>query len=132
MKRKNLFGFKGMLTLMLSFMAFSLSAQNITLRGTVTDDTGVEVIGATVIVAGEASRGTVTDFEGNYTLTNVPSNGSLQISYVGMVTQTIPVNGRTTINIVLTSDNELTGGSGRYGAGFIQREKSIRLCCYRN
>ncbi len=58
-------------------------------------------------MAGDASRGTVTDFDGKYTLTNVPSNGSLQISYVGMVTQTIPVNGRTTIDAVLASDSEL-------------------------
>ena len=107
MKSKNLFPTKGFFTLLLSVFAFSISAQNVTVSGTVTDDTGLEVIGATVIVAGDASRGTVTDFDGKYTLNNVPSNGSLQISYVGMVTQTIPVNGRTTIDVVLTSDSEL-------------------------
>lgn len=107
MKSKNLFSTKGFFTLLLSVFAFSISAQNVTISGTVTDDTGLEVIGATVIVAGDASRGTVTDFDGKYTLNNVPSNGSLQISYVGMVTQTIPVNGRTTIDVVLTSDSEL-------------------------
>lgn len=107
MKRRKLFSTKGMFTLLLSVLAFSVSAQNVTVSGTVTDDTGVEVIGATVIVAGDASRGTVTDFDGRYTLTNVPSNGSLQISYVGMVTQTIPVNGRTTIDVVLVTDSEL-------------------------
>ena len=107
MKSKNLFSTKGFFTLLLSVFAFSISAQNVTVNGTVTDDTGLEVIGATVIVAGDASRGTVTDFDGKYTLSNVPSNGSLQISYVGMVTQTIPVNGRTTIDVVLTADSEL-------------------------
>jgi iron complex outermembrane receptor protein len=40
-------------------------------------------------------------------LSNVPANGSLQISYVGMVTQTVPVNGRTTINVVLSTDTEI-------------------------
>lgn len=107
MKSKNLFSVKGIFTLLLSVFAFSISAQNVTVSGTVTDDTGLEVIGATVVVAGDASRGTVTDFEGKYTLTNVPSNGSLRISYVGMVTQTIPINGRTTIDVVLKTDSEL-------------------------
>ncbi len=97
----------GVFTVSLLLCSLNLSAQTITVSGTVTDDAGVEVIGATVIVAGDASRGTVTDFDGKYTLTNVPSNGSLQISYVGMVTQTIPVNGRTTIDAVLASDSEL-------------------------
>lgn len=78
-----------------------------TVSGTVTDDTGLEVIGATVIVVGNATHGTVTDFEGKYTLSNVPANGSLQISYVGMVTQVIPVNGRTTIDVVLAADTEM-------------------------
>ncbi len=107
MKRKNVFNMKGLLIVLLSFFTFTISAQNITVSGTITDDTGFEVIGATVIVVGDASHGTVTDIDGNYTLSNVPSDGSLQISYVGMKTQVIAVNGRTTINVVLESDTEL-------------------------
>jgi len=52
----------------------------------------MSVIGATVMVENNSSIGTVTDIDGNYTLNNVPSNASLQFSYVGMVTQIIPVN----------------------------------------
>jgi hypothetical protein len=108
MKSKNLFSMKGFFILLLSLCAFSISAQTtVTVSGTVTDDTGLEVIGATVIVVGNATHGTVTDFEGKYTLSNVPANGSLQISYVGMVTQVIPVNGRTTIDVVLAADTEM-------------------------
>ena len=125
MKRRKLFSTKGMFTLLLSVLAFSVSAQNVTVSGTVTDDTGVEVIGATVIVAGDASRGTVTDFDGRYTLTNVPSNGSLQISYVGMVTQTIPVNGRTTIDVVLTSDSELLDEVVVTALGMKRQQKAL-------
>lgn len=106
MKRKNLFS-KGILTLLLSVFTLSISAQTVTVSGTVTDDTGFEVIGATVIVAGDPSKGTVTDIDGKYTLSNVPSNASLQFSYVGLTTQTIPVNGRTTIDVVLKTDSEL-------------------------
>ncbi len=79
MKRKNLFA-KGLYTLLLSVFALSVSAQTINVSGTVTDDTGLEVIGATVIVAGDASKGTVTDIDGRYTLNNVPSDASLQFS----------------------------------------------------
>ena len=107
MKSKNLFSMKGFFILLLSLCAFSISAQTVTVSGTVTDDTGAEVIGATVIVVGNPTHGTVTDYEGRYTLSNVPANGSLQISYVGMVTQTVPVNGRTTINVVLSTDTEI-------------------------
>ena len=107
MKRKTFFCIKGIITFIMSFIAFTISAQNVTVSGIVTDDTGLEVIGATVIVAGDASKGTVTDIDGRYTLNNVPSNASLQFSYVGMVTQTIPVNGRTSIDVVLISDSEL-------------------------
>lgn len=73
--------------------AFSISAQTLNVSGTVSDDTGAEVIGATVIVVGDPSKGTVTDIDGNYTLNNVPANASLQFSFVGMVNQVIPVNG---------------------------------------
>lgn len=107
MKVKNLFNFRGMALLVMSLIAFSISAQNVTVSGTVTDDEGFEVIGATVVVVGDASHGTVTDMDGNYTLINVPTNGSLQFSYVGMKTQVIPVQERTTINVVLTPDSEL-------------------------
>lgn len=96
-----------MLTLLLGFLAFSISAQTVTVSGIITDDTGIEVIGATVIVEGDATRGTITDIEGRYTLSDVPKDASLQISYVGMRTQVVPVNGRTTIDIVLVSDTEL-------------------------
>lgn len=124
MKRKNLFA-KGIFTLLFSVFALSISAQNITVSGTITDDTGFEVIGATVIVAGDASRGTVTDIDGKYTLTNVPSNGSLQISYVGMVTQTIPVNGRTSIDVVLTTDSEMLEEVVVTGYGGVQKARTM-------
>lgn len=110
MKQQNCFNFlrKGMLSFALLIASLVLFAQNnITVRGVITDDDGFEVIGATVIVSGDASRGTVSDIDGNYTLNNVPADGSLEFSYVGMKTQIIPVNGRTNINVLMTSDTEL-------------------------
>ncbi len=107
MKGKNHFYAKGIMLFIMNLIALSVFSQNLTVSGTVTDDTGTSVIGATVIVVGDASKGTVTDFDGNYTLTNVPSDASLQFSYVGMTTQVVPVNGRTRIDVVMAADTEL-------------------------
>lgn len=108
MMKKNLFGLRGLLTLFVFFSAFSIFAQTVTVTGTVTDATFNEpVIGATIIVQGNATIGTVTDIDGNFSLENVPSNGTLVISYVGMQSQSIPVNGQTSISVVLSEDTEL-------------------------
>lgn len=107
MKRKKTINLRGFLTLMMSVFALSLSAQTITVKGKVVDDTDMTVIGATVVVEGNTSKGTVTDIDGNYVLTNVPEDASLVFSYVGYQTQTIAVNGRSTIDVVMSSDSEL-------------------------
>lgn len=80
--------------------------QNITVRGLVSDATGEPLIGVTIQVQGTAI-GTVTDLDGNFMISNVPSNGTLEISYVGMRSQNIAVNGRTTVNVTMTEDTEL-------------------------
>jgi iron complex outermembrane receptor protein len=88
-------------------VSVGLFAQNITVNGTVTDANGEPVIGATVVMQGNASHGTVTDIDGNYALSNVPGNATLQFSYVGLTAQTVAVNGRTVINVVMDADTEL-------------------------
>lgn len=98
---------KGIFFTSMWIVSLGLLAQNITVTGTVIDNTGLEVIGATIIVEGDATRGTVTDIDGKYILNNVPSNGNLQFSYVGMKTNTIPVNGRTVIDLTMSPDTEL-------------------------
>lgn len=81
-------------------------AQNLTVRGTVTDQSGEALIGVTVQVQG-TTTGTITDVNGGFVLTNVPSDGTLEVSYVGMRSQSISVNGRTSINVILEEDTEL-------------------------
>ena len=99
---------KSIMLLFVWLMSLSLVAQNITVTGTVTDATFKEpVIGATIIVQGNASQGTVTDIDGNFILSDVPSNATLVVSYVGYASQSIPVNGKTIINVVLSEDTEL-------------------------
>ena len=70
--------------------------------GTVTDANG-PLPGASVVVKG-TTTGTQTDFDGNYTLDGVDANATLVFSYIGYSTQEIPVNGRSTINVVLAED----------------------------
>lgn len=98
-----------MLSLLLAlFVASPIWAQNtVTVTGTVHDTEGYEVIGATVMVVDHQGLGIATDLNGAFRLQNVPANATLRISFVGMKTQDIPLNGRTHIEVVLEPDNEV-------------------------
>lgn len=74
--------------------------------GQVTDDKGEALIGVNVLVRG-TNNGTSTDFNGNYSLSNVDENATLIFSYVGYQTQEVPVAGQTSINIQMVSDVQL-------------------------
>ena len=87
------------------FQFVVLAQQEITVTGLVTDTNGEPLPGASVLVQG-TTTGTQTDFDGNYSLTSVPSNAILVISYLGFTTQEVPVGGQTTINITLQEDAE--------------------------
>ncbi|SFZ92725.1 TonB-linked outer membrane protein, SusC/RagA family [Flaviramulus basaltis] len=88
------------------FSINSLFAQNKTISGTVTDaDLGGPLPGVTIIVK-STSKGTSTDFDGNYTLNDVASNATLVFSYIGYKTQEINIAGRETVNIALSPDLE--------------------------
>lgn len=94
-----------MSTIILTF-SIAIYAQTNTVTGTVMDENQEPLIGVTVQLQGSGT-GTVTDLDGNYRLSGIPSNGVLEVSYVGMHSQTINVDGRTTINIVMQQDTEL-------------------------
>ncbi len=107
MKENGVFNLmKGIMFALLWTFTLSLFAQSIIVKGTITDASNDPLIGVTVQVQGTAS-GTVTDMNGNYVLSNVPSNATLEISYVGMQSLTINVNNQSTINVVLREDTEL-------------------------
>ncbi len=84
---------------------YANAQQTVDVSGTVTDDTGTPLPGASVVVSG-TTTGTQTDFDGNYLLANVPADGTLSISYIGFATQQIAVNGQTTINASLQEDSQ--------------------------
>ncbi len=115
-----------------ALLSLSMFAQNITVTGTVLDTDGQAVIGASVLVQG-GTAGTVTDLDGKYTLSGVPSNGTLQISSIGFKTETVAVGGRRTINVTLAIDTEMLDetivvgyaiGNKRSVSGTVERVKA--------
>ena len=93
------------LTAALSFSVASAFAQNVTVKGKVTDSRGEPVIGATVMLSSNQTVGALTDMDGAYSIT-VPSNSTLNFSCVGFASQEINVDGRTVIDVVLSEDAE--------------------------
>lgn len=98
---------KNFLILMLLVLlpAFIQGQGQIIVTGTVTDNTNLSVPGAAIIEKG-TTNGTVTDMDGNYTLTVSGKNAILQFSFIGYKTQEIPVAGKTKVNVVLAEDAE--------------------------
>ncbi|MEW2922935.1 TonB-dependent receptor [Muricauda sp. ANG21] len=77
----------------------------VTVAGTVTDEYGVPLAGASVAEKGTAN-GTITDFDGNFSI-DVEEDAVLEVSYLGYKPQEVAVNGRTTVNIQLVQDATL-------------------------
>ena len=93
------------LCFMLAIWAWAQSGV-ITVNGKVVDASNEPLIGVTVMVDGQQSAGTVTDFDGNYTI-KAASNANLKFSYIGYQDQKIAVGGRTTIDVKMKEDSEL-------------------------
>ncbi len=97
------------------FLSTFVMAQR-TVTGTVTDDTGTSLIGASVLVEG-TTVGTITDVDGSYTI-NVPDGATkLLISYTGYTQQVIDITGKSVANVVMSSseiiDEVVVVGYGR-------------------
>lgn len=101
---------KAFLMTVLSSMLMILSASaqtgsTINVRGTVKDVAGEPIIGASILLQGTTS-GVVTDYDGNFSI-QAPGNGTLVISYVGYITQTIAIQNKNSIEVILQEDMEL-------------------------
>jgi len=92
-----------MMLFSLFFLGIGIISAQTQVRGIVVDDAGEPVIGATIQVKG-TSNGTVTDFDGNFTL-SAPAGGTLVVSYVGYVTQEVAVS--PNVRIVMRTDTQL-------------------------
>ena len=87
------------LCIVLITCANTLLAQT-SVSGTVVDQDGQPIPGVTILDENDQTNGTVTDFDGNFTI-SVPSDGSLNVSFIGYETQTIAVSGQTNLSIIL-------------------------------
>ncbi len=91
----------------LVLMAFgtSMALAQVKVTGTVVDATGEPIIGASVVVKG-TTKGTLTDFDGRFTIQDVPEKAQLNISYIGYNTQTVVANGPAALNVTLQEDRQ--------------------------
>ncbi|TXE09128.1 TonB-dependent receptor [Gelidibacter salicanalis] len=97
---------KGSMLLLVFFLFGFMAVQaQVTVKGTVTDATNGDPVPGVNIMEKGTSKGVITDFDGKYSI-DVSSNGTLQFSYVGYATQSIAVNGKQTINVVMEEQSE--------------------------
>ena len=94
-----------------------------TVKGTVVDNMGEPVIGASVKVVG-TTNGAVTDLDGNFVLTNVPKNATVEISYIGYTTQKVSVAGKSDLKVTLQEDNKALDEVVVVGYG-VQRKSDV-------
>ena len=105
---------------LLCMIPLGMSAQ--TVKGTVSDETGEPIIGATVKVQG-SNDATVTDFDGNFSI-KASSNATLVFSYVGYETQEVKVGGKSNITVTLKEDNTTLNDVVVIGYG-VQKKKLV-------
>ena len=118
MKRTKLF-----ITCLMLAMSSVLFAQNIQVKGTVSDGFGDPVVGAFVVVTG-TTNGTSTGVEGDFVLSNVPRNATLTITFVGMKTAIVPV-GTGVVNVKLEDDVEQLEQVVVTAQGLTRKQKAI-------
>ena len=81
-----------------------VTQQNGKISGTIVDNMG-PVTGASVVIKGTVN-GTISDFDGNFTLENVPNGAIIQISFIGYISQEITYTGQSALNITLEEDTQ--------------------------
>ena len=99
----------GMISFPMSAMAepaVQATQQSGVVKGQVVEKNGEPVIGATVKVKNAEKAGTVTDFDGNFELKGIPSNGTIIVSYVGFKTKEVAYRNGQTLNITIEEDAE--------------------------
>ena len=105
-KSKILFHFRSVLAILMCAITFTGYAQTKTVTGTVLDKQNEPLIGVTVKVQG-TTNGTVTNFNGVYSLSNVSADANLEFSYVGMKLQVQKVSGQSVVNVTMDEDTEM-------------------------
>ena len=96
---------KQILTLMSFLLCIQVAVAQGSISGNITDDEGVPLPGATILVAG-SNEGTTSDFDGNFSI-RANTGDVLDFSYVGYKTVSVQVENQDQITVVLIADNEL-------------------------
>ena len=104
----------------LMFVVTSISAQ--TVKGTVTDNTGEPIIGASVMEVGVSGNGGVTDIDGNFTVNLKGKGHKLKISYIGMKPQEVNVAGKTSITVKLEDESNSLNDVVVIGYGTVRKK----------
>uniref|UniRef100_UPI004047CEB8 SusC/RagA family TonB-linked outer membrane protein n=1 Tax=Mariniflexile sp. TaxID=1979402 RepID=UPI004047CEB8 len=112
---------KQILTAIIFMISVSVFSQNKTITGKVTDGTGQPLAGANILEKG-TSNGSLTDFDGNFSIRVANQNSILKISYVGFLNQEISVQGKNTINITLKEDLEALDEVVIIGYGTVKKK----------
>ncbi|MDO6792069.1 TonB-dependent receptor [Tamlana sp. 1_MG-2023] len=94
---------KKFLTVIVFMVSVSVFAQNKTVSGVIKDSGGIPLPGANILEKG-TTNGALTDFDGEFNISNLSENSILEISYVGFAKLEVPVQGKTRLNIVLEED----------------------------
>lgn len=103
------------------FVALTAHAQSIKITGTVSDEKGEPIIGASVKIKGTGT-GTVTDFDGRFSL-SADSKGKLVVSYIGYKTSEISIDGRNSISLTLHEDHALLNEVVVIGYGTMDKKE---------
>lgn len=105
----------------LSLLVFGQTLAQVRVTGKVSNSSGDPIPGVNVTIKG-TSQGTISDIEGDYTLANVPADGTLIFSYVGMTTQEVAVGNRTTVNVTMAEDIQSLQEIVVVGYGSVKKE----------
>ncbi|WP_273444164.1 SusC/RagA family TonB-linked outer membrane protein [Neolewinella agarilytica] len=111
------------IALLLLFCGFGGSVfGQLTVAGTIISDEGDPLIGVTIRVKDNLTTGTVTDFDGKYSITVPGGDSELLLSYTGYTSQTIKVNNRTTIDVTMETDAETLDEVVVVGYGYVDKK----------
>lgn len=111
---------RALLLMLFATISLSALAQTATLTGTVKDQTGEPIIGASILEKG-TTNGTITDFDGNFTL-KVSGKAPVVISYIGMKSQEINTKGKSRIDVTLQDDAQNLDEVVVIGYGTVQKK----------
>lgn len=108
MKRKTIYQSKNRIALLVILVGILFCGPNIygqssTVSGTIRDTKGESLIGVNVVVSG-TQQGTISDVDGHFSLSVPSPNASLEFSYIGYVTQVVPLGGKTSLDIILEEE----------------------------